>query len=104
MAGIFSDRLQELTRVGDEVRPGGAVTVWLSEELVESITALASEVGISRSAMVRELLEIATPRAWEELRPDLKQMPLLPDAVPPGKRPVKPKKKAQVRTRRRGRW
>jgi hypothetical protein len=86
MAKRFGERLRELQEHGEEVLPGGTLSVWMPDEMVASLTALASEVGISRSALLRELVEIALPEAWEELRPDLKQLPL---AISEPKKPAK---------------
>jgi hypothetical protein len=81
MARGVGERLKELQRTGEEIEAGGTLSVWLPEELVLSLTALASEVGISRSALARELLTVGVPQAWEEVRPDLEQYSLPLDQV-----------------------
>jgi hypothetical protein len=76
MPTMFGERLKELGRVGDEIEEGGTLSVWLPTELVDSLTALASQVGVSRSALARELLTIAVPQAWDEVRGELEQFAL----------------------------
>jgi hypothetical protein len=79
MGSLFAERMAELMRDAEpEIQDGKTLGVWMADELFHSLTALASEIGVTRSTLARELLTVAVAQAWEDVRPDLYgQMPLL---------------------------
>ena len=66
MSRPFVERLKELERMGGDAaaEKGSTLGVRMSAELLQ---ALASDVGITRSAMARELLTVAIEEAAREL-------------------------------------
>jgi hypothetical protein len=94
MSRPFVDRLKELSHLGsdDVAEKGSTLGVWMSSELLKALETLASDVGITRSAMARELLTVAIEQAARELlesgvgtQLDLIQAPT-PESVPTFKR------------------
>lgn len=111
MASIFAKRIGQLARVDTElVERGAAVSVWVSEDLHEQLTQLASELGISRSSVARELLGIAVPQALQDAMDQTKQLALMPlsdregkdalEAFVGGIRPRKPQPGRRSKKRR----
>ncbi len=41
-------------------KPGQTLSVWVDEELTESLTLLAKKAGITRSKLVSNILQVAT--------------------------------------------
>ncbi len=78
---VFGERLRALVERDSDVEAGGTLSVWMTDAQIAELTTLASEVGISRSAMARELLVLAIPMAWKEIRPDLEQRHLFPEVA-----------------------
>ena len=68
-SGRFFERIQELKTSDSDVvaETGATLGVWISDDLRTQLEALASDLGISRSAMARELLTIAIEEAREEI-------------------------------------
>lgn len=69
MGSAYLDRIRELQGEDSDVvaEAGATLGVWIPDSLRLELEALASDVGISRSSMARELLTIAIAQARDDL-------------------------------------
>jgi hypothetical protein len=82
MPNFFVERLRAAAQPDHESSEGKTMAFWIGEEQAGELEALAHEIGITRSALVRELLSIAVPMAWREVRPDVAQQQLFGEDLP----------------------
>lgn len=83
--GRYFERLKEIVQADSEevAETGATLGVWVPDSLLTALMKLAQEVGISRSAMARELLTIALEQANDEIELQGGQLELLEPVSPP---------------------